>query len=273
MRIDKADYSIPLFCEEVLILPLMDPVPGVSRMFECGFVQLEGAGSLPVDSNLQAIQDLKGPLARIGPDSGQIFLDQIEKRVKEGWTPYLSVEMREKEDSLLLLCDAGLTNGKFLPLITLLKMAIQICDILQAAHERNIVYRDHKILHYYWQGKTNGVYLIDWNVAKLHPDGLSDYEKQMDLVQFGARGLHHILTGRAAPGALPLGPTQPEEIEHAAQSYQTQWTYDDQRLSQGLRDIIEAVLAGKYSHAGKLGDDLKETYMAQPYAPAAAKAI
>lgn len=273
MRMDKADYSIPLFREEVLILPLMDPVPGVSRMLECGFVHIEGEGTLPADTDLQAIRDLKGPLLRIGPDSGQNFLDQIEVRVKEGWTPYLTVEKREKEDNLLLLCDAGLTNGKFMPLITLLQMAIQICDILQAAHDRSIVYRDHKILHYYWQGKTNGVYLIDWNVARLHPDGLSEYEKQMDLVQFGARGLHHILTGRAAPGALPLGPTQPEEIEHAAQSYRTQWTYDDQRLSQGLRDIIEAVLAGKYTDAGTLRDDLKETYMAQPYASAAGKAL
>jgi serine/threonine protein kinase len=273
MRIDKADYSIPLFREEVLILPLMGPVPGVSRMFECGFLLPEEAGSLPPDADLQAIQDLKGSLVRIGPESGQVFLDQIERRVKEGWTPYLTVEKREKEDSLLLLCDTGLTNGKFLPLITLLQMAIQICDILQAAHDRNIVYRDHKILHYYWHEKTNGVYLIDWNVARLHPGGLSEYERQMDLVQFGARGLHHILTGRSAPGALPLGPTQPEEIEHAAQSYRTQWTYDDQRLSQGLRDIIEAVLAGKYTQAGKLGEDLKETYMAQPYASAADKAF
>jgi hypothetical protein len=32
-------------------------------------------------------------------------------------------------------------------------------------------------------------------------------------------------------------------------------------------------LAGKYTHAGKLGEDLKETYMAQPYASAAGKAF
>jgi len=181
--------------------------------------------------------------------------------VGDGWTPYLGIDKREREENLLFLCDAGIRHGQFLPTVNLLQMAIQVCDILEAAHSRNVVYRDHKILHYYWQEKTNGIYIIDWNVARLHLDGLSDYERQMDLVQFGARGLHHILTGRAAPGALPLGPTQPEEIDHAAETYHAQWTYDDQRLSQRLRDIAEAVLAGKYLQASNLRDDLKGAFI------------
>jgi hypothetical protein len=110
----------------------------------------------------------------------------------------------------------------------------------------------------------HGIYMIDWNVARLHPDGLSDYEKQMDLVQFGARALHHILTGRTAPGALPLGPTRPEEIEQAAKTYQTQWTYDDQRLTEDLRSILERVLAGEYNNAIMLRDDLKKAFLSLP---------
>jgi hypothetical protein len=143
-------------------------------------------------------------------------------------------------------------------------MSIQICEILQEAHQRNIVYRDHKILHYYWLESMHGISTIDWNVARLHPEGLSDYEKQMDLVQFGARALHHILTGRTAPGALPLGPTRPDEIEQAAKSYQAQWTYDDQRLPEDLRQIIERVLAGEYNNAIRLRDDLKQAFLALP---------
>ena len=163
-----------------------------------------------------------------------------------------------------MLCDAGMTRGKYQPMVTLLQMAVQICDILQIAHQRKIVYRDHKILHYYWQPQNNGIYVIDWNVARYHPDGLTEIDIHMDLVQFGARGLHHILTGRTAPGALPLGPTRPEEIEQAAQSYQTQWTYDDQRLSAGLRSILERVLAGEYTSAATLGQDLKRTMIQLP---------
>jgi hypothetical protein len=80
---------------------------------------------------------------------------------------------------------------------------------------------------------------------------------QLDLVQFGARALHHLFTGRPAPGALPVGPNQPQEIEAAPHSYSTSWTYDDQqRLPIELRQIITAVLEGVYESAERLREDL-----------------
>ena len=153
------------------------------------------------------------------------------------------------------------TGGSSWPLGDLLHMAIQICDILQIAHQRKVVYRDHKILHYYWQAEKNGIFIIDWNVARYHPDGLTTYEIHMDLVQFGARGLHHILTGRTAPGALPMGPTRPDEIEAAAQTYKAQWTYDDRRLPPEVRAILESALGGAYQTAADLRQDLLDAYM------------
>ena len=92
-------------------------------------------------------------------------------------------------------------------------------------------------------------------------EGLTDFDVQMDLVQLGALGLHHVLTGRTAPGALPLGPTRPEEIEQSARSYAAQWTYDDQRLSGNVKAIIEQLLTGKYLNAADLSEDLKHAYM------------
>jgi serine/threonine protein kinase len=171
------------------------------------------------------------------------------------------IEKKKKEDSLLIMCDAALNHGRFQAVTELLYFSIQICEILQAAHERNVVYRDHKILHYYWQPENNGVSIIDWNVARYHPEGLTPFDIHMDLVQLGARGLHHIITGRTAPGALPLGPTRPEEIEQSAQSYAAQWTYDDQRLSPEIRAILEQLLSGSYTNAVDLREDLKRAYM------------
>ena len=37
MRMDKVNYALPLFREEVRILTLMQDVPGVTHMLECGF--------------------------------------------------------------------------------------------------------------------------------------------------------------------------------------------------------------------------------------------
>jgi serine/threonine protein kinase len=270
MRMDQVNYALPLFREEAVVLNLMKDIPGVSRLLECGFFKLDEGGQFPLISAAEAPL-ATGRVLRIGPDATREYLDRLEERIESGWTPYLAIEKRAKEDSLLMLCDAGMVRGQYLPMVILLQMAIQICDILQIAHQRNIVYRDHKILHYYWQSENNGLYMIDWNVARYHSDGLTEHELHMDLVQFGARGLHHILTGRTAPGALPLGPTRPEEIEQAADSYKTQWTYDDQRLSDGLRSLIERVLAGEYSSASDLGADLKKTMMQLPDARLAAQ--
>jgi len=260
LRIDKPDYGLPLFREEVLVLEAMRDVPGVNPLLESGFLWL-GKDPLPSDHNLEAIRSLHGDALRLGPDASGEFLTQLDARTREGWTPYLIIEKQRREDNLLLLCDASINHGTFLPLGDLLRMGIQICDILVQAHQRKVVYRDHKILHYYWQPASNGIYVIDWNVARLHADGLSDIEIYMDLVQLGARGMHHVLTGRTAPGALPLGPTRPEEIEQSAQSYRAQWTYDDQRLGDEVRAILEQLLAGSYTNAGDLREDLKRAYM------------
>jgi len=262
MRMDKIDYSLPLFREEIKVLAQMDDVAGVARLLESGFLWMGGEeGRLPPDHDLGAIQTLHGDVFRIGPDSNDQFLAVLDSRVAEGWTPYLIIEKRKREDSLLTLCDASLNHGRFQPVGDLLFICIQICDILQAAHQRNVVYRDHKILHYYWQPENNGVSIIDWNVARYHPEGISAFDIHMDLVQLGARGLHHVLCGRTAPGALPLGPTRPEEIEQSAQSYGAQWTYDDQRLSGEVKSIMEQLLSGSYNSATDLMEDLKRAYM------------
>lgn len=261
MRMDKVEYALPLFREEVVVLNAMLGVPGITPLLECGFINLEDGAVLPTERDAQANPNLEGTLLRIGPGMGAEFVQQVEERAGDGWIPYLAIQMRDSRDNLLNLCDSGMNGGQYRPVEELLLMSIQICEILAEAHQRNVVYRDHKILHYYWLEKARGIYMIDWNVARLHPEGLSNYEKQMDMVQFGARALHHILTGRTAPGALPLGPTRPDEIEQAAKSYEAQWTYDDMRLPPDVRGILERVLAGDYNNAVPLRDDLKQSFL------------
>lgn len=259
MRPDQVDYALPLFREEAGILSLMHDIPGVVPLIETGFIELEQSSLPPDDRNISAT-DMKGRALRYGLDSIHNFLADLDTRVGQGWIPYIALEKYERKDNLLLLCDTGYTNGRFLPTLEGLVMAIQICDILEAAHARNTIYRDHKILHYYWRKELNGVFVIDWNVSKRFPGGLSASETQFDLVQFGARALHYLLAGRAAPGALPLGPNRPEEIEAAARSYAVHWNYDDQRLPKDIKDILHSVLAGEYNSARQLREDLFAIY-------------
>jgi serine/threonine protein kinase len=261
MRPDQIEYALPLFKEEIQVLALLKDVPGVNPFYECGLIHLSSSSHLPPDNRNATMGELNGEVIRFGLDSVHNLFTDLENKVDHGWLPYLAIETRDRSDNLLLRCDAGYNRGRFLPILEGLCMAIQICDIIDAAHSRNIVYRDHKILHYYWQEIYNGIFVIDWNIAKRHPQGLPKPEAQFDLVQFGARALHHILTGRPAPGALPLGPTRPEEIEKAAHSYRVQWTYDDQRLPRELKDILEKTLVGDYMEVKSLREDLHTSFL------------
>lgn len=257
MRPDKAEYALPLFWEEVQVLSLVGDLQGVSGWLECGFLLLDHHQSLPSDASTEKASHLTGKLLRFGKHEINLFQEELVSRTEAGWLPYLLLEARPRNENLLLLCDEGQTRGNYLPVDTGVQMSVQICAILSSAHALNIVYRDHKILHYYWDFTNQKISMIDWNVAKWYPEGLSGAEIQVDLVQFGARALHHILTGRPAPGALPVGPTRPDEIEMAPVHYSPAWTYDDtRRISVELRNIMSDVLSGHYTSAAQLGEDL-----------------
>ena len=54
--------------------------------------------------------------------------------------------------------------------------------------------------------------------------------------------------------------SDPEEIEAAARSYSTHWTYDDQRLPKDIKDILGSLLAGEYLQARVLRQDLHQVF-------------
>jgi serine/threonine protein kinase len=264
MRPGMLDYAIPLFHAEAQILTLMGDIPGVNPPLEFGFLHLQEDAALPDDTSHQVASSLSGMVRRIPTQDIRGYLSALDTLPQQGWLPYIALALQPREDNLMMLCDSGYTHGRFLSLKEGIRFSIQILDILQIAHSRNIAYRDYKILHFYWKEAENGIVMIDWNVARHAPQGLSTSEKCADLVQFGARALHHILTGRPAPGALPVGPTRPEEIEQAAATYAPQWNFDDQRLPTRLREIIERVLAGSYNQAAPLRNELETLFRDLP---------
>ena len=264
MRPDQLDYALPLFIEEVQILTLVHDIPGITPFVECGFIKIDEGQALPSDESHASAEPLSGQVVHFGVEQVQNFLAAMDRQLALGWLPYLALVRRNPEYNLLRYCDSSYTHGWFLTLRESLILSIQLCDILQFAHDRNIVYRDHKILHYYWDPAAHGVTVIDWNIAKRQPQGLSDTEKQFDLVQFGARGLHHIFTGRPAQGSLPLGPNRPEDIEQASTHYPVSWTYDDERLPNQLRTILEQTLNQGYTQVSDIRRDLMAIYQQLP---------
>jgi serine/threonine protein kinase len=264
MRPDQLTYALPLFIEEIQVLNILRDVPGITTYAECGFIRFDEGQTLPDDGSHASARNLSGDVVHYGVEQTQNFQASMDRQITLGWLPYLALVKRNPEYNLINFCDASYTHGWFLSLKDSLILALQICDILKFAHDRNIVYRDHKILHYYWDAETHGAAMIDWNIAKRQPQGLSDAEKQFDLVQFGARGLHHIFSGRPAQGSLPIGPNRPEDIENASTHYAVNWTYDDERLPNQLRAILEKALNQGYTQVRNLRQDLLEIYQQLP---------
>jgi serine/threonine protein kinase len=246
MRPGLQDYALPLFREEAEVLTLLKDVAGVNTLLELGFIRLNNEHLIASDHNPASASNLTGSIQRVGLQDIHTFFGELKSQTNDGWLPYLALPKMDPKANLMNFCDAGRTHGRFLSLKESLRLIIQILRILQVAHSRNIIYRDHKILHFYWLEEENGVSVIDWNVARHEPGGLTPADRSSDLVQFGARALHHILTGRPAPGALPVGPTRSEEIDQAAKAYTPQWTFDDQRLPTRLKEVVERVLVGHY---------------------------
>jgi len=258
MRPDEIDYATPMFIEEAAILNELKDIPGVMRILELGFLEFKNPKDIPPDRSDGTARHLEGRAVRLEPQEIEIFLEQFTNRLEQGWLPYLALKRSYPEDNLLLLCDRDRTQGRYLPIEKGLLCAAKACEILQKAHEHNIVYRDHKIIHFYWDSESQQITIIDWNVAKRHPLGVSSYEIHHDLAQFIARAMHHILTGRPALGTLPVGPTRSEEIEKASDSYKASWTYDDRkRLNKNIRQMVENALTGQYESAQALGAALE----------------
>lgn len=273
MRPDKLQYATPLFENEVRILNILRDVPGISPMLGLGFLKVkEGAWPeeiAPLTTSLQqqasAVQ-LAGEADFFTGDEVDLFLTELHSRLDENWLAFIVLPFRW-EDNLYLRCDAGYTRGEFqrsFSVLNSLEAAIQICNIIHAAHENNIVYLDHKVLHYYWNEPRRQVFVIDWNIGRFVSSQSSSDSFEFDLLQFSARALHHLLTGRQAVGSVNVGPNLPEEINNAPHSYEPVWTFDDhKRLTEDEMDVLGKAIQGFYKQPSALAQDLRTLYIAR----------
>ena len=258
MRPDKEDYALPLFIEEVKILKALDDVPGITQMLEMGYIAPDSDYQFPYDTTSGGCENLQGRIVRYEANE-DISYKQIEDWISLGWTPYIALKLRNYKNNLLMLCDRAYTpNHEPFDLEKAIDVSIQICDIFSEAHSRNIVYLDHKILHFYWHENLSKAYVIDWNVGRKRDSSLSYVEKKFDVAQFGARALHFIFTGRIAGAALPLGPTRPDEIQSVFTGYKANWIKpEDEHIPESLKELISAIVNGEYFDFNKLRSDLK----------------
>jgi hypothetical protein len=254
MHPGKREYALPLFIEEIKILKLINNFRGIVKMSEMGLIKFDNEKEFPRIETSKGCSALTEKVLRFDLDE-TINTDQLDDWVSLGWLPYVALAQKNYQQNLFMLCDLSRTPGHApLDLKTGLNIAVQLCQIFSEVHEKNIVYFDHKIFHYYWYSSLSQAYVIDWNVGKLHT-ALTVDQKSFDIVQFSARVLYFIFTGRSAPGSLVSGQTH-DEILNAPYKYETEWRYDDKRIPDPIKEIISAALNGEYTDFLNLKQDL-----------------
>lgn len=268
MRYDKKSYAVPLFKQELMILQGIAGKQGLTSMLQSGFLKTDEhtrwpAEQAPLTKSLElesSASQITGQMISFDFDETDKMLAEFDQRLSDDWLPYLILE-RRWEDNLYLLCDAGYTRGAFLNNLSMqqvLQISIQICELLQHAHTAGAIYRDHKLLHYYWNDLRQQVIMIDWNIGLWSPGNLTPESFQFDLLQFSSRALHHLFTGRQAPGSVAVGPNRPEDIENAPRRYKASYPYDVQkRLNIAEMRFLEKALAGEFTTADEMSEALK----------------
>ena len=189
--------------------------------------------------------------------------DHIAGGMAKGWPTagFLFSSSTRLGDNLYLLCDAGYTPVGFVKNLTMkqvLDISIQIVDMLDKAHQRGATYLDHKLLHYYWNEYRQKVIMLDWNIGHWQPQNIQPEVLQFDLVQFSSRAMHHIFTGRQAPGSVAVGPNRPEDINNSPRHFKASYSYDVQnRLNQEEMRFLEKALDGNFLSAAEMRDHLQ----------------
>ena len=261
---------LPMFDEEVRVLSKMQDVHGVMRLYAMGFIDSDQPITLPEDTAEEPASKITGKVKMFIPSEALSFLEELAERTAQNqeniqnekwisnWIPFMAIQTVPKQENLLKLCNPHFRQGKLFPVAAGVEVIKQICSILQTAHDRKIVYRDHKILHYYFGDER--VTMIDWNGAKDLsdlPGGDIQHHIEDDLVQFAARSLHYILTGRDAPGAVRMN-NRVDEIDQAPKQYDPLWDIDDERLPIKLKEVITSALHGEYKSAAELSSAINK---------------
>jgi eukaryotic-like serine/threonine-protein kinase len=182
--------------------------------------------------------------------------------------PFIVMELLE---GLTLLHHLSLSESKAIPLVPLLDIAIQICDGLQAAHDKGIIHRDIKPANVFLT-KQGPVKILDFGLAKLasteeleeigSPEGAditSAGSKEPSREADTFRGVHTDLT-RTGIALGTTGYMSPEQVRKEKLDARTDL------FSFGL--VLYEMAAGRRAFTGETAAVVHDAILNQTPAPA-----
>ncbi len=180
-------WEAEAFAHEVDLLKRMLAVSAIPvRFYDCGF--LSAAGDYPADGEIRPFgKDIDG------------FRSALFSHNASGWRPYIALENLSRNHNLLYLMKPTQPGQRRrLPTEEGLDLAMQFGRLLFDAHERDILYMDHKLEHVYWDGQK--LRIIDWNSSKYLENGGPALE------QGCVKDIHNLCVGILYPIFTGLSP-------------------------------------------------------------------
>ncbi len=221
-------WEFRAFPNEADLLMKVAGNPHVVQLLDCGYIS--GTGEAPIDGEIKSFHiDAMG------------FAQAMSEYAESGWRPYLALQNLPRLNNLLYLMKPNQPDVRWrLPSEEGLALALQFGELLKMAHQKGIVYLDHKLEHVYWDGTQ--LRIIDMNSSR-QLEGSSRHDQQ----QYRA-DIHNLCVGILYPiftGLSPLKTTlrpQPGNMAEAEARYQGITALDfgvEPTLSQGIKDLLQ----------------------------------
>ena len=179
-------WEYQAFGNEASLLSHLSNHPHIVHLYDCGYISSKSQA--PVDGEILSFnQDVIG------------FIRAMPEFARLKWRPYLSLENLPRTNNLFYAMKPNQQNAVRwrLPTEEAIALGLQFANLLQQAHQQNIVYLDHKLEHLYWDGEQ--LIVIDWNSSRqLEGDVGDDQHYRMDVHNLCVGILYPIITGMSA---------------------------------------------------------------------------
>lgn len=222
----------------------------ITRIYDSGFVPVEFSQYLEA----QDAPDSELRIKPIGLDFKKFLQEKSELTTNKDnqWLPYLVVDLAPYDDSLFRQIQSHPKidpSGLFrLPTGEVIAMAVQLLKVMNYLHQNhNRAYMDWKPEHIFWNGLSQKVKVIDWNVTVPLDEGPGKRQNiRDDLRIFCGAALYVGLTfndPENSSGQIGARPTTEFQLP-VAQIRRRYWTDDPEfrQSESSLSDEIKKII-------------------------------
>lgn len=241
-----ARWEYRAFGSEAQILRSLKDSPHVVHLLDCGYV------------STIAEAPSGGDIESFGTDV-TAFTARMTEFAHRGWRPYLALEYLPRTENLFYaMKPAQAGTRRRLPTEEGISLALQFASLLAQAHEKRIVYLDHKLEHLYWDGVHLRV--IDFNSSKQLTGGSGDSQEY-------ARDIHNLCVGILYPIFTGMSPLKTALRPLAGGREVVEKRYDDVHdldflmepsLSRALQELLQRGAAQQIATVQAFSAQLQE---------------